>query len=369
MRDPIPVGIVGLGVALPPEVRENSFWDDKLASRSETQRRGDILAVERRAEGGVTELSSSITSSMSGLDDLYRGAVKRHVLAADVELADLEAEAVRGALTDSRTTPSDVDLLMVHSLPNDFATPFNAPRVQQRAALARATAWNVEVGCGSLQAQLVAAAGLLSSGLFRRSVIVQSAAMSRIVDFTAPMSIGFGDAAVAAVVGTVPSGYGLLGHASHTDGSLFDGVVMAPVESGLPQREWYRGKGHVVLTSLDTDMGKSMGIEGPAFCRRTCLDALADAQMSVDDVDWFICNQSVGWFVEACRKELGIGRSKTIDTFPEVANIGAAAILYNLAELKKRELLRDGQKILMYSPSAGFTRAAVVVRWFDARSG
>ena len=369
MREPIPVGIIGIGRAVPPHVRENDYWDDKIARRDETQRKGDILAIERKATGADTELSEAIKSSMAGLDDLYRGAVKRHVLAPDAEVSDLEAEAARHAIADAKIDPNDIDVVLSHAMLSDLMIPLNGPIIQHKLGLKRAVAWNIEAVCASFQAQLVIATGLVHSGLYRNVLIVQSAAQSRMIDYAAPMSIGFGDAASAAVVSRVPDGYGLMGHYSRTDGSMRDGVVVTSVVDGEPRRDWWNGGGPLHITSFDRELGKSMGIQGPEFCKRTCLDALAAAETTIDQIDWFVCNQSVGWFVDACRKELGIPAEKAISTFPEVANIGATAIVYNLAELKKRERLKKGHRVLMYSPGGGFTRSAAVIRWFDSDAG
>ena len=51
-----------------------------------------------------------------------------------------------------------------------------------------------------------------------------------------------------------------------------------------------------------------------------------------------------------------------IDTFAEVANIGAVAILFNLERALKERRVGAGDLVLMYSPGAGFTRAALVYR-------
>jgi 3-oxoacyl-[acyl-carrier-protein] synthase-3 len=81
------------------------------------------------------------------------------------------------------------------------------------------------------------------------------------------------------------------------------------------------------------------------------------------DVALYVGNQSVGWFVDACRRGLGLPADKAIDTFGEVANIGAAAVLFNLERAHRTGRLKDGDVVLIYSPGAGFTRAAVAYRW------
>lgn len=196
---------------------------------------------------------------------------------------------------------------------------------------------------------------------------VQSQCGSRVVANDHPQSIGFGDGASAAVVGEVPDGFGLLGSFMRTDGSLRDGIVLAPVENRAPERRFWKDGplGSLRMATFDADIGKLAGQRGPELCRDTCLEALRDAGLGLDDVSLYLGNQSVGWFVGACRRALGLPRERTFETFAEVGNIGGATVLYNLREALKRERVHHGDVVLMYSPGAGFTRTAVVMRWWS----
>ncbi len=345
------IGFLGVGVALPSHVRDNSYWADKLRARDESQRKRDVLAVER-------------TASAATGDDLFRGAKLRHVIDDDMDVSELEAQAGARAIAAAGIDPQSIDLVLVHSLLPDRLIPSNAPAVQDRLGLTRAAAWSLDVGCASLQAHLVTAAALVRARTFRRVLVVQSHAGTRSVDHSSPQSTNFGDAATAAVVGAVPDGYGLLGHYARTDGSFRDGIVLAPVVDGVPVREWWQATGAApTLASFDTDAGKLAGIRAGEFCREACFGALEDAGIALGDVSLYIGNQSLGWFVDACRRSLALPVDKTFHTFGEHANVGDCAILLNLHEAASRGILSDGDVLLLYSPSAGFTRTAVVYRW------
>ena len=363
------IGVMGIGTALPPHIRTNDYWNGKLKPRDENQRKGDILVVERSARGEKAELPKEVREAMARHDDLFRGAVKRHILASDAEIADLEADACRRSLADAGVGPEAIDVLLCGSLIPDNLNPLNAPAVASKCGLSNAAAWNVEVGCASFQAQLVMGSSLIRSGLARYVLCVQSAAMSRMLDDAEPMSVGFGDGAAAAVLGPVGEGYGLLGTWTRTDGAMREGVVVGPVSCGkLEDRWWEGGKGPFRISTRDAAIGKSAGQNGPTYCKEACLAALAHAGLTTKDVSVFVANQSVGWFVDACRRMLELPEEKAIDTFPEIANIGGAAILFNLARARDTGRLRHDDVVLAYSPAAGFTRSAVVMRWSDRGS-
>jgi 3-oxoacyl-[acyl-carrier-protein] synthase-3 len=360
------VGFLGIGVALPTHVRTNAFWGDRLAARREAHKRDDILAIQHGTDGRPVDVPAGTAAAMAARgDDPFGGSKLRHVI-DDAEMAsDLEARAARAAMADAGVTPEAIDLVLVASLPPDRLVPSNAPAVQDKCGLVNASAWSLDVGCASTQPQLLTAAALIATGAAKHVLIVQSQIGSRTVDQESHHAPGFGDAAAAAVVGAVPDGYGLLGSHLRTDGSLRDGVVLAPSRDGKPLREWWEaGGGPPRLATFDADAGKQAGIKGPEFCRVTCRDALKAAGIRLDEVSLFLCNQSVSWFADACRRALELPEDRLVETYEEVGNIGGAAILFNLHRAREQGRLKRGDTLLLYSPGAGFTRAAAVVRWW-----
>ena len=361
------VGLLGIGVALPETVRDNTFWDGRI-EHDEGRRSRDVLAIERSASGTRNQMPPEIAEAMAALpDDGFRGARRRRVIDEGAASSGLEAQAGRRALEDAGIEPDDIDLVLTHSLLPDQIVPSNAPALQDQLGLRNATAWSLDAGCASFQAQLVTAAALLRQGTFRRALIVQSHTASPVMEWSSPQSTNFGDAAAAAVVGPVPAGHGILGHYARTDGSFRDGIVMAPRVDDEPLRAWWTGRGgRFLLSSFAPDQGKLAGLRAGEFCREACLGALEDAELTLDDVRLYIGNQSLGWFVDACRRALGLPADRAFHTFADYANVGDAAILLNLHEARARGMLSAGDVLLLYSPSAGFTRTAVVYRWSEA---
>jgi len=368
MRDPIAIGIVGLGVALPPKVRDNSWWEGKVIARDRHHQRRDILTIERSSTGEHNTPPPEIIAAQEaiGPDDVFRGARRRRVLDDSLDASDLEVEAARAAMADAGVTADEIDLVLVHSIMPDRLMPSNGPAVQDKCGLDRAAAWSLDVGCASTQAHLVTASALIAQGAFHAALIVQSQIGTRLMDPCSSLAPVFGDAASAMVVARVPDGYGLLGHWSRTDGSLRDGVVIAPVVDGCPVREWWTATGGApTLSSFAPDVGKAAGLRAPDFCREASFGALADAKLSLSDIDLYVGNQSVAWFVESCRRALGLPSSKVVETWAELSNVGDAAIGVNLAAARAAGKLHSGSVVLCYSPAAGFTRSAVVLRWWE----
>jgi 3-oxoacyl-[acyl-carrier-protein] synthase III len=360
------VGFLGFGSYLPPTIRDNSFWTDAFRPDDDERRRESITDVERSASGKSVVVPPEIRAAMESFrGDPFRGARLRHVIADDAEVSDMEAEAARRALIAANVDPGEIDVVLVNSLVPDRITPSNAPAVQAKVGLHNASAWSLDVTCASFQPQLVTAAALIRSGAANKVLMVFSSAATRLMDNTSAMSPAFGDAASAVVIGSVPAGFGLLGHWMRTDGTLREGVVTAPLVDGCPQKRWDLPSGPMRLTAFDLEVGKQAGLLGPEFCRDACTHALVEARVKLSDVKLFIVNQSVGWFPDACRRKLELPEHTAFDTFAEVANIGAAAVPFNLARAAKAGRVKNGDIVLIYSPGAGFTRAAAVCAWFE----
>ncbi len=355
------VGLLGIGAAVPETIRTNDHWSGKLGKKEH------ILEIEKARDGTRTTLAPEIAAAIQEIhdDSPFKGAKRRRVISPDMTSSDLEAIAIREALADAKISPEDVDLLMVSSLLPDAVNPMNGPALQQKCGLTKAAAWSVEAACGSFQAQFISAAGMIEAGLYEKIVIAHSQVASPILNDDDPTSPTFADGAAAAVVGKVGDGYGLLGHYTRTDGSFRRGIMLAPVDGATPRDRWWEGpNGPWRIGTCDANAAKTTGMRAPDFCREACFGALKRASLTVDDVDHFLANQSVAWFVGACRRAIGIPAKKTISSFEDVANIGAAALLYNLGLLRQANRIRRGDVLLMYSPAVGFSITAVVCRWW-----
>jgi 3-oxoacyl-[acyl-carrier-protein] synthase-3 len=358
--------IRGLGAALPEKVRTNDAWPESFGRRLKEASKRDFTTLETAADGTAAKLDPCISAAMAPyLDDPFRGAVRRRVLAPGETASQLEALAARRALEDAGVRPQDVDLALIVSHMPDLPLPTNGPALQANVGLERAMVLSVDVACASFLAQWILADSLLRTGAARTILAVQSATMSRFLDLSSPLSVHLGDAATAAVfvlAGT--EGRGLLSHWSRTDGSLRDGIVLTHVGAqGEGARLFEQAIGPLTFTSLDPVSGKRAGVISAQWCREASLGALERAGHSAREVAYFFGPQSIKWLPEACRLSLEIDQERALETFDEVANISSSTIPYNLMVARQKGLLREGMLLLLYAPGVGMHRVASVLRW------
>lgn len=357
-------GILACGSFLPHTVRRNDHWPKAFSERDEARRKRDIVDIQRTAQGEAVEIPKELAEGMAAhAEDPFRGAVERRVIGDDMDVSDMESMAARRAIARAGLSPDDVDAVLVHSLVPDLLHPSNAPAVQEKTGLSRTVAIAIDNGCASPHIGLVMADAMVKTGSFHNVVVVCSSAASRAVDLMNPASPVFGDGASAYVVGRVPEGYGLLGRYARTDGYFRDAMVHASMVDGKPERAWYKHAGMIRLATLAPDRARESGRRQVELCKDACLGALAEAGLTLADVGLFLGPQSIAWLNSALCKSLGLPETRTLDTFPEVGNIGSATMPFNLERAAETGRVRDGDIVLAYTPGAGLTRAAVVFRF------
>ncbi|MCA9666800.1 MAG: hypothetical protein KC503_14470 [Myxococcales bacterium] len=364
------VGIIGIGVYLPSTVRENDHWPDEIkqtsASESNVDLDDDVLASAERAakrrERGID--GEVIAHSARWASDPYRGARQRHVIGPDEQPSDMEVAAARLALADAGLDAGDIDLMVIFSQINDFAGPLNHVIVADKLGIAhRATAFTLVSDCASFVPHVNVATRLIQSGDYRRALVIQSSALSRVTDYRMPSSLNVGDGAVATVLARVEPDHGFIASRQQTRGDLSGGLRLGPGRSDAP---WYRGDLHqqaLTVHTVDRRALVTMGTQAMSFCREVCEPLLEQHGYSPADIDFFVVSQPTVWFAEACCDALGIARDRTLTTFQTCGHLMPASLPLNLHRARAEGKTPPGSLTLLYSPGAGFIQAAMLYRW------
>lgn len=371
------VGIIGMGVYLPKQVRGNDYWPDSIkftsdegppgdASDSPTDLDDDFIASAERAakrrDRGVD--AEVIEHAGRWQSDPYRGAHTRHVIGDDEEPSDMDVAAARAALDDAGLTTDDIDLLVIFAQISDHCGPLNHVIVANKLGLpAATTAFTLVSDCASFIPHVAVASRLVAAGDNKCALVIESSALSRITDYRMPGSLNVGDGAVATVLAPVAEGRGFIGSKQQTRGEFSGGIMVLPATS---KERWYRGDLHkesFVVKTVDRRALVKMGTQAMRFCREVCLPLLEENGYTIDDVDFLVASQPTIWFAEACCDTLGIARERTLTTFRTCAHLMPASVPLNLYTARKEGRVEDGALTLLYAPGAGFIQAAMLYRW------
>lgn len=347
------IGILGVGRHLPPELRDNSWWQGQpwLARR-------DAPAASSPPPVGGTPVAARIAEAMQRYaSDPFGGVRARHVLAADESCTAMEAQAAEEALTRAEVAREQVDLLLVHTAVPDTLLSNTACALHARLGLSpRCAAWQVDASAYSFLSQLQLARAMVASGAARVALLVQSTASSRLLDRAEASSVLFGDGATAVVVAPV-AGDGILGSENRTDGH-WTRTLVASVRGG----RWF-DEGRAVLHVADPHAARQVFLSTVDRGKEVVDAVLAHAGYRAEDVDFFGAHQGAPWLAELAREAMGLTRAKMVETFADTGYMFASSIPLGLHAAEARGELAQGALVLLFGGGTGMTYGATLMRW------
>lgn len=288
------------------------------------------------------------------------GIRERRVAAPDECTSLLAAAAASDAIKHAGITPDDVDLLVVATLTPDQPMPHTGAFVGERLGL-RCGSFDLAAACAGFVYGVVVGNGMLNAG-FDHVLVVGAETLSRFTDPTDRATcILFGDGAGAAVLARADpeSRCGLLAWEVGCDGS---GASLLQIPAGGSRRP----------PTVDTvERGDHyIKMEGREVFRRAVRvvvesagETLRRAEMTADEVDWFVPHQANARIIEAAAARLGISKERTVVNIDRYGNTSSASIPLALFEAADDGRIGDGDIVLLSGFGAGMTWGSVLLRW------
>jgi 3-oxoacyl-[acyl-carrier-protein] synthase-3 len=290
-----------------------------------------------------------------------RTGIRERRIAGEGELVSHHAvRAGRHALEAAGVDPQDVDLVILATVTPDMPIPATSCTVQQQLGCRRAWAFDMQAGCsGFIFAQSVAKQFLLT-GKAKHALVIGAELLSKYLDWSDRTTcVIFADGAGATLMSAGVPPRGLLASVLHTDGAMADfitmpgGGCMAPPTSETVAKRLH----YIRMRGNETFRIAVRSLEEVAR------EALAAAELTPADVDWFVPHQANRRIIDAVAERLGIGPDRCYVNIDRYGNTSAASIPIALDEAVRAGKVHPGQVVLMAAFGAGLTWAASVVRW------
>lgn len=271
----------------------------------------------------------------------------------------LGIQAVRRLMADYNIDPDTVDLLICPTSNPDYRFPSTASVIAYECGLKKAYAYDIQAACAGFLVGMQDARGYISSGIYKRIIVVCAEKMSSMTDYqdrqTCPL---FGDAAAAVLVEpTEDEALGVIDAEFHVDGS------------GLPHLLMKAG-GSVKPASIETVEAREHYVyqEGRAVYKHAVVDMLTSSQsvmkrngLNAENIDWFVPHQANLRIIEAIGARIKLPEDKILVNIQKRGNTSAASVPLCLDENKQK--LHKGDKIVMTAFGAGFTWGAMYLVW------
>ncbi len=292
-----------------------------------------------------------------------RTGIRRRTIAAPGErCSDLAIEAARRALTDAQTAPNDLGLIILATSTPDDPSPASAARVQHALGATHAGCFDLSAACSGFVHALVLACQLVDAGQHERILVIGAEVLSRCVDADdRDTAILFGDGAGAAVIGKLPSGYGLIASDLGSDGSLYTalGFSRAPADGEGDSSSAAR----IHMDGWQV-FGFAMRVIGDSVRRLT-----QKAGIALADIDLFVPHQANLRIIEAGARRIDMPLEKTVISVETHGNTSAASIPIALCVARDAGRVKDGNVVALVGFGGGLGWASVLMRWHTGAPG
>ena len=220
-------------------------------------------------------------------------------------------------------------------------------------AIGAVNAWGYDLNaaCSGFILALNTAQSYIRSGLVKTALVIGAEKMSRIVDWKdRGTCILFGDGAGAVV---------LRGEESESAKAVYTAMAHSAGD-----------KGEALTLQYGTEETPVIRMDGQAVFKfavrkvpEIIEEMLKKADVSREDVDYFVLHQANRRIIEAAAKRVGVEIEKFPMNLGEYANTSAASVPILLNEMNRDGKLKRGQKIILAGFGAGLTWAGCLMEW------
>lgn len=274
-----------------------------------------------------------------------------------------DAETIAGALAifNSGIDKNEIDLVMVSTLVPDRNIPLNASLIQHKLGLKNAGAYNVDTCCSSFITMVEIAVGLIHAGVKKKVLIVASSIDSHINDKSTYYGVITGDAAAAGIVSQVEDGFGYMASYSTSHGNRHAAIVFQKRQPELlittSQQPNYEQE---FVTFYDQTLRKEIAVNAQKDMIEVVSKTLKKASISPENIDFLVTHQPVAWAANAWRAAIGVPPEKFYESFEKYGNIANCSVPVNLSEALEKNLIVEGNRVLMASSGVGENHIALL---------
>ncbi len=296
---------------------------------------------------------------------------RRFVKAGEPGLtSDLALEAAKSAIDDAGCAASDIDCIIFATLSPDIHFPGSGVFLQKKLGISgagtAAPCYDIRQQCSGFIYGLQMADAFIRCGHYKRVLLVGAERHSTGLDFTTrgrDVNVLFGDGAGAFVLGPddkLDDNAGIVYTDVHADG---DGAmylymkVFAIDQSPIVDVNTDPAENISLFPQMD---GKRVFLHAVRAMVMATNKALADNDMTWDDIDWFVPHQANLRINQKVVELASIPPEKALSTIEKFGNTTAATIPLTIDHWRKQGRVKKGDRCLATVFGSGFTWGAAI---------
>ena len=308
-------------------------------------------------------LSNAVLEKMVDTNDEWivsrTGIRERRILKGEgLATSDLGAEAVKGLLEKTGTSPEEIELVVCATVTPDMMFPDTANLIAYKTGMKNAFTFDLGAACSGFLFALTTAAQFIESGSHKKVLVVGADKMSSIVDYTDRATcILFGDAAGAVLLEPAEEGVGMMDSVLRSDGIGAVNLYQRAGGSLKPaSHETVDAKEHFIYQN-----GRPVFKAAVSGMAGVVKEVMKKNNLAADDISWVVPHQANLRIIEAVASMADFPMEKVMVNIHKYGNTTAATIPLCLWEWEKQ--LKKGDNLILTAFGGGYTWGAIWVKW------
>lgn len=272
--------------------------------------------------------------------------------------SDMGAEAVKGLLKKTNTSPDEIDLLICATVTADMVFPDNANTICDKSGINNAFAFDINAACSGFLYSLTTGAKYIESGMCKKVIVVGTDMMSSIIDYTDRTTcVLFGDAAGAVLLEASDDDTGIIDSQFGGDGAgraflhMKAGGSKRPstVETVMNREHFVYQEGKSVFKYAVRGMADSIG----TVMKRSGLNA--------EDINWVVPHQANLRIINSVASVAGVPIEQVMINIHKYGNTTSGTLPLCLWDYESQ--LKKGDNLILTAFGGGFTWGATYIKW------
>lgn len=272
--------------------------------------------------------------------------------------SDMGAQAVKQLLKKTNVSPDEIDLLICTTVTPDMQFPATANIISDKTGIKNAFSFDLNAGCSGFLFGMSVASKFITSGQYKKVVLVGADKMSSIVDYTdRSVSPIFGDGAGAVLLEPTTENLGFIDEMLFVDGAGREHLHQKAGGSVKPaSHESVDAREHFIYQ------------EGqPVF--KAAVKGMADVSVEMmkkhnltnQSLEWLVPHQANLRIIDATAKRMELPKEKVMINIERFGNTTDGTLPLLLWEWESK--LKKGDNIIFATFGAGFTWGAIYYKW------
>ncbi len=288
------------------------------------------------------------------------GIETRYVVSGEEDAATLAIDATQKLLQSTGINPLSIDMIISATSAPQRPYPSIACEVQAAIGADNASGFDLVAACSGFLYAMQMARANISSGFVKRVLVIASDATSKFIDWTDRGScVLFGDGAAATFLEVSEDGENdIIEIELEAEGKCKEFISLNLPNQNCPLAEPHKNPENLHIQMAGKDVYKYVMQKIPAVIKKT----LEKANMTIEDVDYFVPHQANLRMIEALTSRIGVAPEKVLTNISKYGNMSATSIPCVISEKIKEGIIKDNSTVLLSAFGAGMTSAGAIIK-------